>query len=170
MHVFMFRLCYGLVTACEWDPMCSEKKREEDVFMNKAVAECCKGRRSSHEWQRGRLVESLTLLPAFSSPSLLHIWLLSAAKTISDTYLMVIRSEVASLVITFLLRTYLYPRLTPSFSHFLSLQLYTWLCWIQINALQGFFSLCQQVRTLSCLNNGGGWRLTLKQTKRQCFF
>lgn len=54
--VFMFRLCYGLVTACEWD-----------APQKKAVH--CEGHRSSHNWQRGRLEKRMTLLQLSPLPS-----------------------------------------------------------------------------------------------------
>lgn len=93
----MFRLCYGLLTACEWDP-CVAKEEAISIIMAVAAGHLMNG-------SRGRLVESMTLLPAFSSPAFLQTWLLLAAKRISEMHLMVARSEVNIITdITFLLR------------------------------------------------------------------
>lgn len=143
-RVFMFRLCYGLLTACEWDP-CVAKKREEAIFIIKAVA-------AGHflKGSRGRLVDSMTLLPALSSLSFLQTWLFLAAKRESDMRLMEARSEVVSS--GFLLR--MYSAFTHDEQHhFPSPQPHSSLCLQQINALlKASFLLCQQVKSPLHLN------------------
>lgn len=64
--VFMFRLCYGLLTACEWDP-CVAKKKGGSHFYHQGG-----GCRSFHERQQGKACGQhdlasctlLSLLPA----------------------------------------------------------------------------------------------------------
>lgn len=136
--VFMFRLCYGLLTACEWDP-CVAKKREEAISAV-AAGHFMKG-------SRGRLVDSMTLRPALSSPSFLQTWLFLAAQRESDMHLMEARSEVISLVTWVFCLERTVPLPTSS-SIVLPLH-----CPQQINALlKASRLLCQQVKSPLHLN------------------
>lgn len=51
----MFRLCYGLVTACEWDPRAPTPPLS--IIKDVCVCVCCEGQRLSYEWH-----QALTLL------------------------------------------------------------------------------------------------------------
>ncbi len=117
---------------------CARKKKQDAVFIIKEVSVRFEGRRSSHEWQRGRLAKSKTLLPTFSSPSFLHTWLLSAAQTTSDMRFMAARSWVMSLVTSLFCLEHTFTKNYPH--HFLSLQRNTSLRCVKINALLKVFS------------------------------
>lgn len=110
--VFMFRLRYGLLTGCEWDPV--RLREEESIFIIKAVAVRCQGQRSPHEWQRGEAGEKHDLAPCFLfSLHPAHLIALHSRDHIKHASRGGrVRGHVIS-DITFLLRTYLYSRLPP---------------------------------------------------------
>lgn len=112
--------CYGLVTTCEWDQRVSGKIKKEAIFIIKAAAARCEGRRLSHKWRRVGGGGSWKAWPC--SPRLLlslppaHLIALSSEDNIRHA---AHDGRVGGRVISdiiFLLSTYLHSELPPSFS------------------------------------------------------
>lgn len=160
----MFRLCYGLVTACEWDPRAPTPPLS--IIKDVCVCVCCEGQRLSYEWH-----QALTLLLA--PPALpTHLIILNQDNIRHALHGAQVRGHVISAII-FCLEHYFpqdYPPPLHS-QHFLSLQLNTSARCVPMNAFLKVFSfpLRQQVKTL-CFNNSGRRRVfknTMKHYIRQ---
>lgn len=123
------------------------KKKEDAVFFIIAVAVCFEGRGSSHEWQRGEACEKHDLAPRFLL-SLLPAHLIALGSTDNIRHVPhggEVRGHVIS-DITFLLRTYLYQELPPSFS-VSTAKYFTALCQDKCPS-QGFFPFVSRWRLL----------------------
>lgn len=160
---FMFRLCYGLVTACEWDP----RAPTPPLSIIKDVCVCVLWRPEVVLWMAPGpdLAPNPLHLPT-------HLIILNQDNIRHAPHGAQVRGHVISAII-FCLKHYFpqdYPPPLHS-QHFLSLQLNTSARCVPMNAFLKVFSfpLRQQVKTL-CFNNSGRRRVfknTMKHYIRQ---